>query len=54
LARGRKPPSQTWRTFLENHVGDITAVDFFFVATVSPKAIGRSAASFTLPVTIGL
>ena len=20
LVRGRKPPSQTWRTFLENHV----------------------------------
>jgi putative transposase len=35
LERGRKPPSQTWRTFLENHVPDIAAIDFFVVATVS-------------------
>ena len=35
MNRHRKPPSQTWRTFLENHVGDIAAIDFFVVATVS-------------------
>ncbi len=35
MERGRKPPSQTWRTFLENHVGDIVAIDFLVVATVS-------------------
>jgi transposase InsO family protein len=35
MSRARKPPSQTWRTFLENHVPDIVAVDFFVVATVS-------------------
>ena len=35
MSRARKPPSQTWRTFLENHVPDIGAVDFFVVATVS-------------------
>jgi transposase InsO family protein len=35
MERGRKPPSQTWRTFLENHIGDIVAVDSFAVATVS-------------------
>jgi len=35
MERGRKPPSQTWRTFLENHVPDIVAIDFFVVATVS-------------------
>jgi transposase InsO family protein len=35
MGRRRKPPSQTWRTFLENHVSDIVAVDFFVVATVS-------------------
>jgi putative transposase len=35
LNRSRKPPSQTWRTFLENHLGDIAAVGFFVVATVS-------------------
>ena len=35
MGRARKPPSQTWRTFLENHVPDIAAIDFFVVATVS-------------------
>jgi transposase InsO family protein len=33
--RGRKPPSQTWRTFLDNHVDQIAAVDFFTVPTIS-------------------
>lgn len=35
MSRTRKPPSQTWRTFLDNHVPDIAAIDFFVVATVS-------------------
>ena len=34
MCRHRKPPSQTWRTFLENHVSDIAAIDFFVVPTV--------------------
>ncbi|MFH1419295.1 MAG: hypothetical protein ABII12_13560 [Planctomycetota bacterium] len=34
MCRHRKPSSQTWRTFLENHVGDIAAIDFFVVPTV--------------------
>jgi putative transposase len=34
MIRHRKPPSQTWRTFLENHVHDIAAIDFFVVPTV--------------------
>src|ERR1700676_5385809 len=34
MVRGRKPPSQTWRTFLENHVNDLVSVDFFTVRTV--------------------
>jgi transposase InsO family protein len=33
MIRHRKPPSQTWRTFLENHVPDIAAIDFFVVPT---------------------
>ncbi len=33
--RHRKPPSQTWRTFLGNHVRDIVAVDFFTVPTAT-------------------
>jgi transposase InsO family protein len=35
MIRHRKPPSQTWRTVLDNHVPDIAAIDFFVVATVS-------------------
>ncbi len=33
--RHRKPPSQTWRTFLDNHIRDIVAVDFFTVPTAT-------------------
>jgi putative transposase len=34
LPRRRKPPSQTWRSFLENHVGSLVSVDSFTVPTV--------------------
>jgi putative transposase len=34
LPRRRKPPSQTWRSFLENHVDTLVSVDFFVVPTV--------------------
>jgi transposase InsO family protein len=27
--RGRRPPAQTWRTFLKNHLGQTAACDFF-------------------------
>ena len=37
MIRRRSPPSQTWRTFLANHVGQIVAADFFVV----PTATGR-------------
>ena len=33
MARHRKPPSQTWRTFLDNHVTDLASMDFFTVPT---------------------
>jgi len=33
--RHQKPPSQTWRTFLENHVKQLVSVDFFVVPTVT-------------------
>jgi transposase InsO family protein len=32
--RRRRPPSQTWRTFLENHVTSMVSVDFFTVPTI--------------------
>jgi putative transposase len=34
MVRVRKPPSQTWRTFLENHLSQIVSVDFFTVSTI--------------------
>jgi len=35
MVKPSKPPSQTWRTFLENHVRQMVSVDFFVVPTVS-------------------
>src|ERR1017187_6344019 len=34
MVRRRKPPSQTWRTFLDNHVRTLVSVDFFTVPTI--------------------
>jgi putative transposase len=34
MVRGRKPPSQTWRTFVENHLKTLVSVDFFTVPTI--------------------
>jgi putative transposase len=34
MVRHRKPPSQTWHTFLRNHLKDMVAADFFVVPTV--------------------
>ena len=39
LARRRPPPSQTWRTFLDNHLRSLVAVDFFTVPTVMFKVL---------------
>jgi putative transposase len=35
----RKPPSPTWRAFLQNHVKDLVSVDFFVVPTVTFKVL---------------
>jgi putative transposase len=35
----RKPPSQTWRTFLDNHVGDLVSMDFFTVPTATFRVL---------------
>jgi putative transposase len=34
MVRGRNPPSQTWRTFLENHAKQLVSIDFFTVPTI--------------------
>jgi putative transposase len=42
MARDRKPPSQTWRTFLTNHVKETVASDFFVVPTVFFRMLSSS------------
>ncbi|MCP4249296.1 MAG: transposase family protein [bacterium] len=37
--RHREPPSQTWRTFLGNHVRDLVAIDFFTVPTATFRVL---------------
>ena len=32
LLRPRKPPSQTWGTFLTNHLAQTVSIDFFYRA----------------------
>jgi transposase InsO family protein len=39
MARHRRPPSQTWRTFLANHVDQIVAADFLVVPTVTYRLL---------------
>jgi putative transposase len=34
-----KPPSQTWKTFLENHVGQLASIDFFTLHTLSFRTL---------------
>jgi len=34
-----KRPSQTWKTFLHNHVGQLVSVDFFTVATIQLRVL---------------
>jgi putative transposase len=35
----KRPPSQTWKTFLKNHMGEIVATDFFTVPTVRMRVL---------------
>jgi len=39
MVRHRRPPSQTWRTFLANHITQIVAADFFVVPTVTYRLL---------------
>jgi len=34
IVRHDKPPSQNWRTFLDNHVPSLASIDFFTVPTI--------------------
>jgi putative transposase len=35
MVRQPKPPSQNWRIFLDKHIGQIAAIDFFTVPTIT-------------------
>jgi transposase InsO family protein len=39
MVRHRRPPSQTWRTFLANHRAQIVAADFFVVPTATCRLL---------------
>ena len=39
MIRRRGPPSQTWRTFLQNHTKEIIALDFFTVSTATFRVL---------------
>ncbi len=39
LRRVPRPPSQSWKTFLTNHIGHIVSVDFFTVPTITLKVL---------------
>jgi putative transposase len=39
LPKRRSPPSQTWRTFLTNHVRDLVSIDFFTVPSARLRVL---------------
>jgi transposase InsO family protein len=39
MPRRPKSPSQTWRTFLKNHLADLVSVDFFVVPTATFRVL---------------
>jgi len=39
MVRHRKPPSQTWRSFLDNHLRDLVSIDFFTVPTATFRVL---------------
>ncbi len=39
MPRQRKPPSQSWRTFLDNHLREVVSIDFFTVPTATFRVL---------------
>ena len=39
MPKHRKPPSQTWRTFLDNHLQDLVSIDFLTVPTATFRVL---------------
>ena len=42
MPRQRRPPSQSWRTFLANPVADLASVDFLVVPTASFRVLSAA------------
>jgi hypothetical protein len=49
VRRRRTPPSQTWRTFLTNHVRDLVSLDFFKVPTAGLRVRPPTSPNRELP-----
>ena len=39
LRRFRRPPTQTWKTFLHNHFGQMVSMDYFTVSTITLRVL---------------
>src|SRR5215472_11274124 len=39
IPKRRKPPSQTWRAFLDNHLRTMVSIDFFTVQTAAFRVL---------------
>jgi putative transposase len=39
IRRLPRPPGQTWKTFLHNHLGQMVSIDFFTVPTITMKVL---------------
>ena len=39
MPRRRKAPSQTWRAFLDSHIGELVSIDFFTVPTATFRVL---------------
>jgi putative transposase len=39
MPKERKPPSQTWRTFLDNNLAELASIDFFTVPSAAFRVL---------------
>lgn len=51
MVKHRKPPSQTWRTFLKNHMTSVVSADFFVVPTRFCRVVWSSLTTNELTMT---
>ena len=43
MPKRRPEPSQSWRTFLANHIADLVSIDLFTAMGAAPPSLRRSA-----------